>query len=383
MVKNFLRKFFPLLNRFGLSILGLALAVGVTFSLFSISDGLGAQTQKSLENRQVDLYILPKETILSPFFDEFGNPRASLSSADIETISQKPNVTAVCGVIPLTFPYKGETIHLTGIEPDKFAAFYPAPFRIKEGSIFIPHTNTLLIGNKLADRLNVNLEYIITVGNQDLTLSGVLSKTGGIEDSQGFIPLDEAMALTGRSGYPILYVQLNNEKSIAETKKEIMEERPELSAYTPKEYFEPTFHFLAHLKIIEAMLAAAAVLLALIVQSGAFLTDTENRKKELAIFQAFGASRANVFYWMIEAALIVFGSGTILGFVLGVFAANLMNDIIISLFHLSFPVAGFSPGLFGLTLGIAFLISAFSLLAPSFILSNLNLFDELEKEQCD
>jgi len=375
--------FFRSRHRFFLASLGLMMVTTLSVSLLSLTHGLATQTRKSMENRQVDLYLLPTQTMLTPFVEQFGNSSVTLPADLAEKISQKRTVSAVCRVSPFTFYFKDRWFHFIGIEPDKFNVFYPSPFRLSRGSLIIPRSDTLMLGSQLAELFHLNVEYMLSLGNQDLKVSGILAKMGGAEDSQGFIPLEEAAAFTKKPGYSMLYVQLNNEASIPEVKKEITEEYPDVAVYTAKDYFAPTFHFLQRLKIIEWGIVAVVILVVFLMQNEIFLGAAEARSKEYAIFQAFGASRAFIFAWILLEGFITFLVSLFPGLIFGFLGGTALNDLLVELFHLSFPVAGFSFSLLAISTGIALFVTVIALVSPSVLMTNLKVFNELEKQLCD
>lgn len=199
---------------------GAAITLGVTVAtaMIAVATDIGDKINRELRTIGANLVVTPQEDSLDV---EIGGVNlkpptdgAFLSEADlpkIKGIFWHNNITAFTPVLPvnatLGHDRKSQDISLVGTYFEKKLEYGKEEFTTGVQSVYPwwkvsgawPDDNSrdVLIGERLAAKLNVKAGDTLSLSNQSLHVSGILS-TGGAEDDEVVAPLRVAQQILGK-----------------------------------------------------------------------------------------------------------------------------------------------------------------------------------------
>jgi putative ABC transport system permease protein len=141
----------------------------------------------------------------------------------------------------------------------------------------------------------------------------------------------------------------------------VQELDPTLPLFTPQTLEEVVTESLADRRLrlqLAVTFALLATALAAIALWGAVAQSVLDRRHELAVRLALGATRGNAVTLMLRSGLLLIGLGVVLGGAAGVAAARTLR-------HLLHGVSPFDPMTFAAGLGIAALVSLVACYVPA------------------
>src|SRR5499427_870888 len=377
---------------------GAAIALGVTVAtaMIAVATDIGDKINRELRTIGANLVVTPQEDTLDV---EIGGVNlkpptdgAFLSEADlpkIKGIFWHNNITAFAPVLPVNTAVqregKAENVNLIGTYFDKKLEYGKDEFITGVKSVYPwwkvsgawPDDNSrdALIGERLARKLSVKAGDTLSLANQSLHVSGMLS-TGGAEDNEIVTPLGVAQQILGKpDAIKRVYVSALTKPEDAFARRD---PRSLSGAIYDRWYCTPYPQAIA-LQLTEAMSHSHAEQIRQVAQNeGAVLTRIEGliflitlaalfasglavsaamataifeRRTEVGLMKALGAGKlaiASVFF--AEAALMALIGGVV-GFAIG---SALAQQIGHSIFNSQISI---SPVLFPVILAIAVIVT--------------------------
>lgn len=379
---------------------GLALMMGITVTtaMMVVAADIGEKMSRELRSFGANLVIYPQEDTLDvriggvdlkpisagAFLDESQLPK-------IKGIFWRNNILGFTPLLPLpisvaTAP-EGEPVkaELIGTYFDKKLRLGKEEFRTGvrtthpwwrvRGSWPSDESSDVLLGEQLAAGLQVGVGSQVRVADRRLTVAGILS-SGGAEDRAVVAPLALAQEIAGRKN-AVRRVLVS-----ALTKPEDAFARRDPAAMTPEQFDRwycspyansialqlqeaiPGSHaeqirqvaqnegtVLSRLQGLMLLVTLAALLASALAVSAAMATAIFERRREVGLMKALGASRAAVaaLFFAEAGALALLGGGA--GYLLGVVLAQ---QVALSIFS---STAVIHPILFPLVMGIAVLVA--------------------------
>ena len=199
---------------------GAAITLGVTVAtaMIAVATDIGDKINRELRTIGANLVVTPQEDSLDV---EIGGVNlkpptdgAFLSEADlpkIKGIFWHNNITSFAPVLPVHAPLqrngKSEDVNLVGTYFEKQIEYGKEEFTTGVRSVYPwwkvsgswPDDNSrdILVGDRLAEKLNAKAGDTLSLSNQSLRVSGILS-TGGAEDNEILTPLAVAQQILGK-----------------------------------------------------------------------------------------------------------------------------------------------------------------------------------------
>ncbi|MCE1245567.1 MAG: ABC transporter permease [Firmicutes bacterium] len=382
-VKNVYRK----RERSLLTIIGVLLAVGSFISLLSLAEGLYARFAKEISGRKVDVYVLPPDAAALPTgpVGTIGFTSDVLSLELVKKLEGKeqfPDISSVCPIY--RFPQKigNQTILVWGLGEDKFPLFFPR-FNLKPGSrMYSADAPEVVVGGNFAMARGINIDTPIVIEGQPFTTVGIGKPGESFADHFCYISLENAIKLKNAKGAQEIWIQL--EKSVPATRKQVADAiktaYPHLNVKTREEYLGSANEYVSYAWLMQFAIAAIGVLIALTAAMNTMLMSTYERVKEFGTLRSIGTSRFTVFFMIQVESLMLCFIGGIGGVVLGIMGSQLLNDAVMAVLQLSFPLAKITPSL----IAYAFLLSGFvgivAAIIPAIIVYKMNIIDALRWE---
>jgi putative ABC transport system permease protein len=230
----------------------------------------------------------------------------------------------------------------------------------------VPKNQEVVVGHSIATQNNLKVGDLLTIGNQNLKISGVMQETGGSEDNAVFTDFLLARELTGiQNEWSII------ELNVAEPQKVlplITEELPEAKIAPVSQLVESTQENVKRFSDLSVSISVVLVVIGACVIISALAGNVNDRIRELGIFRALGFRQSHVLSLLGREALIQSFLGSLLGFLLGVLLAYALGPLI---FQKTMPLA--APVLLGILciLGAMF-IGLMAIIYPAWRVTKLD-----------
>jgi len=391
-----------------LTTLGVALAIALTMTMFSISEGISTSTKEYITGDEIDLYVLPKDSYpLLPNMAQLYHGRGL-----VEEILKDPRIKAAA-------PRLGETVYYskggdkpdieagigTGLIPEREGnfksvkvlrgdgftnqtdPFYSSPNKLTTTVEELNNgtdpffTGEILINDVLSKKLDVDLNDIIYVnvnlpggqGEVDDWLNGSLRykvveifkyRTSDPELAVGRIHLSELQFLVGKLRLDVIHkvhIELIDNADPDKVKAWMMSDfkySKDVSVFTQEDMTTEIEQFTDIFAQFSLMVISITVAISIMFISTIMIISVKERTKEIGILKTIGFTNFSIFKLVIIEILIIGAMGFVAGLIIGFFTLNLL-EFLIPLFVKHYPEGIM---LFDITPGVILKVSLFSLL---------------------
>ncbi len=353
-------------RRKALAGIAIMLGVAVATAMIAVATDIGDKINRELRSYGANLVITPQDDSLDV---EIGgvdlkppSDGAFLSEADLPKIRGMfwhNNIVGFAPMLPVTADVAGRKVTLLGTYFSKTLRFGREEFTTGvrttnpwwkvQGSWPGDESNEVLIGQSLARRLAAKPGSEILLGGQRHRVAGILS-TGAAEDDQIVTPLRLAQGILGKPGaVRRIYVSALTKPEDALAKRDPKSMNPEMfdrwycSPYVQSIAYQlqeviPHSHVeqirqvaqnegtvLSRIKGLMLLVTLAALLASVLAVSAAMATAIFERRGEVGLMKALGASHGSVAaIFFTEAALLAVLAGAA-GYAGGIFLAHQMG----------------------------------------------------------
>jgi putative ABC transport system permease protein len=262
------------------------------------------------------------------------------------------NISTIAPTLFVGTNVKGSSAVVAGIDPEEEFQI-KTWWQVSQGK-YLDGTDQALLGGQTAALLNLKIGDTLDLNNASFTVVGVLEDSGSDEDYQIFVPLTSLQKAFGKEGLvsSIDVRALCNGCPVETIATAINQDVPGVRAVAVKQIAATEMGMLE--KINRFMLAIAGVTL-IVGGFGVFntlMTSINERKKDIGIMRAVGASRSQIIKALVYEATVVGAGGGIFGYVAGTALAYFIGPIIFEGTAISF-VPLYLPVAIGLALCIA------------------------------
>jgi putative ABC transport system permease protein len=340
------------------------LGVGVATAMIAVATDIGDKISRELRSYGANLIVTPQEDTLDVEIGGVNLKPASdgayLNEADLPKIKGmfwRNNIVGFAPILPVSVSLGDQkNLTLLGTYFSKNVVFGKQDFitgvrtthpwwRV-EGSWPDDTSSDVLLGDHLAQRLNLKAGQSIEIAGQPHAIAGILS-TGGAEDNQIVAPLPLAQHLLGKPGaVRRIYVSAVTKPEDAFARRDPKSMSPEMydrwycSPYAQSIAFQlqeaiPHSHaeqirqvaqnegtVLSRIEGLMLLITLAALLSSALAVSASMATAVLERRGEVGLMKALGAGDLAVaVLFFAEATLLALIAGTV-GFAGGVLLAR-------------------------------------------------------------
>lgn len=315
-----------------------SLVVGAIVLLVNLAFGEG-MVKQMLKN-QIKYHTSHIQLHRNGFNDDKQIQEYVPSGGDIENIIAETRGikayskrTIVFGLLSSASSSSG--VAIVGVEPDKEAEITKIKENIIEGSYFSDKPNDIVIGWKLAEKLDVEIGSKVVAFAVDLngTKSQVLFRVTGIYRSSSsnfdrtyvYIPISKAQQfLALDSHYSEIAMILDDAEQSEAIKSKIIENIAE-AGLNPKQYEVMTYQELLplvmmYIEIYDQMIIYFYVIIGVAVLFGiinTMLMSVFERIQEFGVLMSIGMSKTRIFFMVIAEAFMLGVAGSVIGIGLG------------------------------------------------------------------
>ncbi|MBM3461754.1 MAG: ABC transporter permease [Armatimonadetes bacterium] len=364
-----------------LTILGVLLAVGSFISLLSIAEGMYERVQRELNGRNVDVYVLPKNSLPMPLgpLAGVGQSTETIPDTIVKGLAGLSNVERAEPVYRFQQMHEGRAIVVWGLNPEAFPTFLP--HIASEDGTYPKGSYDIMVGPALAREIGLAREGTLTLAGKKYIIVGIFKPVGGLQDYFCFVTPQAAAEIVAK-GAQEAWLKLKEPEGRDTTAEDInvSDTLKDFRARTSAQYLGAANDFINFAWVLEFCIAAIGVLIAMTAAMNTMLMSTYERLKEFATLRAIGASRFTVVMMILTESLILSVAGGICGVVLGIMGSRLLDAAVVSLLRLSYPVASITMALLVQALLLSAFVGFVGAAIPCFIVYRMNIIMGLRQE---
>lgn len=380
-----------------------AVLLGTWAGIFS-AGFFNGMMQDALDN-QIELSIGHIQ-IMHPQFEDLYDPEYAVDNADqvIEYLENQPFITDITaksvatGLAQSTRSSFGVTIN--GVNPQKDSTHTIHQY-VTGGEMIQPgDRNNILIGNKLAERLGVELKNRMVLNFQDMDgeITGGAFRVGGIfetfsssfNENNVFVLDDDLNRLLGTDGAVHNIRIYTDDMAEAETyAAQLRSEFPELEIKTWRD-LAPDLRYMFDMMDLTLYIVMIIIIIGLIFSIiNTMLMAVMERARELGMLRAIGMNKARTFSMVMWETVFLTMVGSPAGLLLGWGTISYFGDIGINLTAFAEGLSAYGIGTIvyptlpaGYYFNIVLLIAAAALLSalyPAWKTLQLNPLEAIRK----
>ncbi len=285
-------------------------------------------------------------------------------------LRKEGNIATIAPKLFVSTNVKGGSVVVAGIIPEEEKNI-KTWWQVGKGK-YLDGEDQALVGSQTASLLNLKVGDTIDVNGANLTVTGILDDTGSNEDYQVFVALLTLQKAFGKEGLvsSIDVRALCNGCPVEVIATAINQDISGVRAVAVKQIAAAEMGMLERLN--NFMLAIAGVTL-IVGGFGVFntlMTSINERRKDIGIMRAVGASRGQIIKALVYEAIVVGIGGGLLGYIAGSALAFVIGPVIfegtaISFVPLYLPVA----------IGLALLIAVLATFYPALRATKIKVAD--------
>jgi len=319
--KNLLRK----KVRSGLTLLGIALSAWVLVSLFGFNRGYEKALNRDIDNMGFQVLVTAKGCPYeaATLMLKGGTGLRYMNESIVADVLKHPEVEKTTPMLMAAIfdPNKGESGGISaflGVEP----ATYPqmkSYLKFQQGTWFSdPQAFEAVVGYEAAEleQREVGDKMLIPEKNIELTVVGVLSRTGTQDDGTIFVPLRTVQKVFEQEGkLTAIGVKIKKEANINLVEQKLYD-LPDVQVVSLAQVKETIMSLISTAKMMVFSIALIAILIAMLGVVNTILMSVFERFQEIGIIKSIGAMPWDVFklIWVETIILCLLGGGLGIGF---------------------------------------------------------------------
>ena len=350
-----------------LTVLGVAIAISVLFSLLALNSGYEKELSKEVNSLGVHILAVPKGCPYeaASLIMHGGVIPKYLSDSDYRNVSTIPGVELATPMLMHQFMKKDEktgvsTPHIIyGINMEEMRKL--KPWWTAEGRFFSDNeTGVMLVGRGLADKENLSLGQVLPVGpkKENFTIVGILDRTGDQDDQFHFFPLKEAQRVFNKQGMiTTIAVKVRDVSRIAAVSQE-MEKIPDIQVVTMTQIMGTIMNLAGSARSLLLTVIAIALIISAFGIINTLLMSVNERTREFGMMKAIGASGLDIGKMVLAETVFITLSGGILGTVAAVVGSSIIESFVKGMLPYSpgGSLISYSPELVGFALAFSVLL---------------------------
>jgi putative ABC transport system permease protein len=358
--KNLARR--PLRN--GLTIGGVALALGVLVCLSSFGNGYKKALNAEVDRMGMQMMLVPlgcpydaAARVLKGQTLEFSLPESALEAA-----RKDPAVAVAAPVILATVasPGAGRADMWAGI--DESVRPLKPWWQARSGQPWFTGTNSIILGADAAEiemRAAGDRLYSPELG-ASFQVAGILERSGTSDDSLFFVPLKTAQQTFHMARrVTAIAIRLHDPSQIREASARL-QLIPGAQVVTLTEMMGTFLNLVGAVRTLLFSIALVAIAISVLGVFNTLLAAVVERGRELSVMRALGASQVQVLFLVTTEALLLTTAGSIGGIVLALVGGKAIESVVKNLVPLAPVESLMAPGagilwqtmLLGITIGV-------------------------------
>ena len=370
-------------GRTGLTVIGVAIAISVLFSLLALNSGYEKELNKEVNSMGVHILAVPKGCPYeaASLIMHGGVIPKYLSASDLDNVTRIPDVELATPMLMHQFLKKDDktgktTPHIIyGIKMEDMLQL--KPWWKVEGRFFEDNeSRVMLVGKDLAEKENLTVGQRLPVGpaKENFTIVGILERTGDQDDQFHFFPLEEAQRVFGKEGkITTIAVKVRDINRISAVSEE-MEKVPDIQVVTMTQIMGTIMNLAGSAKSLLLTVIAIALIISAFGIINTLLMSVNERVREFGMMKAIGASGSDIGKMVLMETVFITISGGIIGTVAALVGSSLIESFVKGMlpYSPSGSLISFSPELVGFSLAFSLVMGLVCGIYPAFLSSRLS-----------
>jgi putative ABC transport system permease protein len=330
--KNLLRR----RGRTLLTIMGVAIAISVLFSLLALNSGYEKELNKEVNSLGAHILAVPKGCPYeaASLVIHGGVIPKYLSEADLLNISKIDGIELATPMLMHQFIRQdaktGQDVpHIVyGIKIDEIRTL--KPWWKVQGRYFTDNeSDVMLVGRALADKENLTVGTIIPAGPfKSFTIIGILDRTGDQDDNFHFVPLAEVQRVFNKQGkITTIAVKVKDINQISEISDE-MEKIPDIQVVTMSQIMGTIMNLAGSARSLLLTVIAIALIISAFGIINTLLMSVNERTREFGMMKAIGASGLDIGKMVLAETLFITVIGGIAGTLASIIGSSLIEGFV-------------------------------------------------------
>ena len=378
--KNLIRR--P--TRTVLTVLGVAIAIAVLYSLFEFQQGYQARMKGELGALGAHIMVVPKGCPYEAATIALhgGKWPRYMDEGLLDKVKADPGVAEAAGVImDAVFPAGGKSVIMLGIDED-YMKLRPA-WKLR-GTWFTADSSVIL-GSSVAEDSKLEPGDLWTLPDKNVTLrvSAVLSRTNTQDDGFVFMPRKMLQKISGLEGKLVLILikakQVDNTDALVASLKA---SEVDMNVFPLSELLGTISALMASTRVFVSAVILIAIILGGVGVLNTVLMAVFERTREIGMMKAMGGSRSDVFRLVWAETILT----TVLGGVVGVGLALISSRLVEAIIRGMIPYApkgsliGFSPTTMLFCVGLSLLLGLLAGFYPAFRAASIKPIEAIKSE---
>ena len=350
-IKNLLRR----RGRTILTIMGVAIAIAVLFSLLSFNSGYEKQLSGELDSLGIHMLAVPKGCPYeaASLIIHGGVIPKYLSDSDVEEVKKIDGIEVASPMLLQQFYKDGQPHVVYGVMMDDVSRL--KPWWKVEGRFFSDtEDNVMVIGRNLAEKEKLKVGDVLPFGPDGIpfTIVGILERTDTQDDDFHFLPLPVAQKMFGKPDQiTTIAIKINDISRISEISKQL-ENIPDIQVVTMAQVMGTIMNLVGSARTLITSVIIVAIIISAVGIINTLLMSVNERTREFGMMKAIGASGLDIGRLVLIETLFITVIGGIIGLLLAMLGSSLIEAFVKGIIPYS-PAGRLmapEPGLVGLCL---------------------------------
>lgn len=375
--KNLLRR----RGRTLLTVLGVAIAISVLFSLLALNSGYEKELNREVNSLGAHILAVPKGCPYeaASLVIHGGVIPKYLSEADLHNITRIDGIDLASPMLMHQFIKKNaktgqdEPHIIYGIKIDEMRQLKPW-WRV-EGRFFTDNeSGVMVVGRALADKENLTVGMSLPAGPfKNFTIIGILDRIGDQDDNFHFVPLSEAQRVFNKEGrITTVAVKVRDISRISEISDE-MEQIPDIQVVTMTQIMGTIMNLAGSARSLLLTVIGIALLISAFGIINTLLMSVNERTREFGMMKAIGASGLDIGKMVLAETVVITLAGGAVGTLASVVGSSLIEGFVKGLLPYSprGSLIALSPELIAFALAFSVLLGLICGIYPAYKSSRL------------
>jgi putative ABC transport system permease protein len=317
-------------TRTTLTVLGVAIAIAVLYSLFQFQRGYQSRLKDELGALGAHVMVVPKGCPYEAATIALhgGKWPRYMDEALLDKVQQNPGVAQAAGVImDAVFLPDGRNVILLGID-EEYAKLRPA---WKLDGKWFESDSTVILGSSVADEAGVGPGEEWTIPGREVTLkvSAVLKRTKTQDDGFAFLPRRTLQQIFGLEGKLVtILIKAKHVDKTDELVASLRADEVDMNVFPLTELLNTIGDLMASTRVFVSAVIVIALIIGTVGVLNTVLMAVFERTREIGMMKAMGGSRGDIFRLVWAETILTTFAGGLVGVAVAIASSRLVETFI-------------------------------------------------------